>query len=155
MLVRRKTNYSEFKQSCNVWFPAGKDITIAIKGINAQGNTTATLECQVGANVYDTGTSQDLNTLKVKCNGTNITLPSKIVTQSENQANIPFKLTVENVNISEVPHSNFQEQPVIIHVGCDYSASNSMFQEVEVAAPVVTEVQPLNPLQAINAHIKP
>lgn len=26
---------------------------------------------------------------------------SKIVTQSENQANIPFKLTVENVNISE------------------------------------------------------
>lgn len=25
----------------------------------------------------------------------------KIVTQSENQANIPFKLTVENVNISE------------------------------------------------------
>lgn len=85
----------------NVWFPAGKDITIAIKGINAQGNTTATLECQVGANVYDTGTSQDLNTLKVKCNGTNITLPSKIVTQSENQANIPFKLTVENVNISE------------------------------------------------------
>lgn len=36
-----------------------------------------------------------------------------------------------------------------------YTASNSMFQEVEVAAPVVTEVQPLNPLQAINAHIKP
>ena len=35
----------------NVWFPGTKDVAIAIKNINAQGNTSATLEYQVGSNV--------------------------------------------------------------------------------------------------------
>ena len=33
----------------NVWFPGTKDVAIAIKNINAQGNTSATLEYQVGS----------------------------------------------------------------------------------------------------------
>lgn len=84
----------------NVWFPANKDITIAIKGINAQENSTATLEFQVGSNVYNAGESQDLNTLKVVCNGQELTIPSKIVSGDNQEGNVPFTMTIENVTVS-------------------------------------------------------
>lgn len=86
--------------SGNVWFPNGKDVTIAIKGIDVQGATTATLECQVGAGVYKEGESQDLNTLKVVCNGKELALPSKVVTGDKKEGNKPFKLVIENVAVS-------------------------------------------------------
>ena len=85
----------------NVWFPAGKEVAIAIKGINVQGATTATLECEVGANVYKAGESQDLNTLKVVCNQKELVFPSKIVSGDNKEGNKPFKLVIENVSISE------------------------------------------------------
>lgn len=85
----------------NVWFPAGKEVAIAIKGINVQGAATATLECEVGANVYNAGESQDLNTLKVVCNQKEYALPSKIVSGDNKEGNKPFKLVIENVSISE------------------------------------------------------
>lgn len=85
----------------NVWFPKNKDVAIAIKGINAQGNTSATLEYQVGANVYKTGEKQDLNTLKIKCNGQELSIPSKEVTGDAKQGNTPFKMTIENVTVSD------------------------------------------------------
>lgn len=85
----------------NIWFPAGKEVAIAIKGINVQGAATATLECEVGANVYNAGESQDLNTLKVVCNQKEYALPSKIVSGDNKEGNKPFKLVIENVSISE------------------------------------------------------
>ena len=85
----------------NVWFPAGKEVAIAIKGINVQGAATATLECEVGANVYNAGESQDLNTLKVVCNQKEYVFPSKIVSGDNKEGNKPFKLVIENVSISE------------------------------------------------------
>lgn len=85
----------------NIWFPAGKEVAIAIKGINVQGAATATLECEVGANVYNAGESQDLNTLKVVCNQKELVFPSKIVSGDNKEGNKPFKLVIENVSISE------------------------------------------------------
>lgn len=84
-----------------VWFPNSKDVSIAIKGINVQGNTTATLECQVGSNTYNSGESQDLNTMKVKCNGADLMFPSKIVTGDDAQKNVPYKLVIENVSVTD------------------------------------------------------
>lgn len=63
----------------NVWFPKGSDINLKVKGINGQGATKATLKYQVGCNVYNSGETQDLNTLKIKCNGTELPLSSKVV----------------------------------------------------------------------------
>ena len=56
---------------------------------------------EAGANVYDAGETQDLNTLKVRCNGTELTVPSKVVTGDDKQGNTPFKFTFENVNVSD------------------------------------------------------
>lgn len=63
----------------NVWFPKGSDINLKVKGINGQGATKATLKYQAGCNVYKSGETQDLNTLKIKCNGTELPLSSKVV----------------------------------------------------------------------------
>ena len=84
----------------NVWFPAKKDVAIAVKGINAQGNTTATLEVELGANVYNAGESQDLNTMKIVCGGQEVTVPSKVVSGDNKEGNVPFKMTFENVTVS-------------------------------------------------------
>lgn len=95
-----KTSVRIVNNHTNVWFPTGSDITLKIKGINAQGTTTATLEYEVGANVYDAGESQDLNALKVRCNGTELTIPSKVVTGKE-EGNTPNRFTIENVSVSD------------------------------------------------------
>ena len=85
----------------NVWFPKNADITLRIKGINAQGKATATLEYEVGCSVYNSGESQDLNTLKIRCNGTELNIPSKVVTGDNKEGNKPFKFTIENVSVSD------------------------------------------------------
>lgn len=44
---------------------------------------------------------QDLKTLRVKCNGQELSIPSKEVTGDAQQGNTPFKMTIENVTISD------------------------------------------------------
>ena len=61
----------------NVWFSTNVEHSLKIKNIDMKGATTATLEYEVGANVYDPGASQDLATLKVRCNGVDLAVPSK------------------------------------------------------------------------------
>ena len=57
----------------NVWFiHQNVEHSLKIKNIDMKGATTATLEYEVGANVYDPGASQDLATLKVRCNGVDL-----------------------------------------------------------------------------------
>ncbi len=56
----------------NVWFSTNVEHSLKIKNIDMKGATTATLEYEVGANVYDPGASQDLATLKVRCNGVDL-----------------------------------------------------------------------------------
>lgn len=84
----------------NVWFPKGSDINLKVKGINGQGATKATLKYQVGCNVYNSGETQDLNTLKIKCNGTELTLSSKVVSGENQEGNKPFEFEIKDINIS-------------------------------------------------------
>ena len=93
--VRVVNNYT------NVWYPTGSDIDVKIKGINAKGATTATLEYAVGANVYNAGEQQDLNTLKVRCNGTELTIPSKVVTGDKKEGNQPNKIAITGLQVSD------------------------------------------------------
>lgn len=84
----------------NIWFPANKDITLQISGINAGEVQKATLEFQVGANLYNKGESIDLAVMKVKCNGNAITIPSKVVSNDKGESNKPFKFTFNDVAVS-------------------------------------------------------
>lgn len=82
----------------NVWFPKGSDINLKVKGINGQGATKATLKYQVGCNVYNSGETQDLNTLKIKCNGTELPLSSKVVSGENQEGNKPFEFEIKDIN---------------------------------------------------------
>lgn len=84
----------------NVWFPKGSDINLKVKGINGQGATKATLKYQVGCNVYNSGETQDLNTLKIKSNGTELPLSSKVVSGENQEGNKPFEFEIKDINIS-------------------------------------------------------
>lgn len=84
----------------NVWSPKGSDINLKVKGINGQGATKATLKYQVGCNVYNSGETQDLNTLKIKCNGTELPLSSKVVSGENQEGNKPFEFEIKDINIS-------------------------------------------------------
>lgn len=90
----------------NVWFPKGSDINLKVKGINGQGATKATLKYQVGCNVYNSGETQDLNTLKIKCNGTELPLSSKVVSGENQEGNKPFEFEIKDINISN--NTNFR-----------------------------------------------
>lgn len=84
----------------NVWFPKGSDINLKVKGINGQSATKATLKYQAGCNVYKSGETQDLNTLKIKCNGTELPLSSKVVSGENQEGNKPFEFEIKDINIS-------------------------------------------------------
>lgn len=84
----------------NVWFPKGSDINLKVKGINGQGATKATLKYQAECNVYKSGETQDLNTLKIKCNGTELPLSSKVVSGENQEGNKPFEFEIKDINIS-------------------------------------------------------
>lgn len=86
----------------NVWFPKGSDINLKVKGINGQGATKATLKYQAGCNVYKSGETQDLNTLKIKCNGTELPLSSKVVSGENQEGNKPFEFEIKDINISNL-----------------------------------------------------
>lgn len=90
----------------NLWYPTGSDINVTVKGINAKGAQTATLTYKVGSNVVlfegETGPKvMNLNALKVRCNGVDLAVPSKEVSSANNEGNLPFEMTIENVAVSD------------------------------------------------------
>lgn len=80
----------------NVWFPAGKDASLKISGINAAGYTNIKLTYEAAANVFNAGTSIDLNTIKVYWNGQELTVPSKVVSKDNNDANVFFEMVISS-----------------------------------------------------------
>lgn len=87
--------------AASIWYPVNTDINVRVKGINSHGNKTAILKYSVGCNVFNAGESQDLNTLKVKCNGVDLNIPSIVVSGDNKEGNKPFDVVIENVNISD------------------------------------------------------
>lgn len=77
---KTEANPSETTKVNNVWLPSGKNAELTIAGINA-------------ANVFNKGTSIDLNKIKVTFNGTSLTIPSKVVSKDNNDANVFYTLT--------------------------------------------------------------
>lgn len=85
----------------NIWFPYGKEVSVSITNIASQGISTATLEIQVAANLYNDGDTQNLNAMKVYCNGVEQTIPSTETSKANGDNNKPYKFTFENISLSE------------------------------------------------------
>ena len=80
----------------NVWFPTGGDYSLSIGSIDLKGATKVSLVYKMGVNVYQPEDVQNINTLSVKCNDTNLAVPSKELTGTKN----PYVL--EEIRIDDI-----------------------------------------------------
>ncbi|WP_312186066.1 DUF5689 domain-containing protein [Sphingobacterium sp.] len=84
--------------SASVWFPANKDVTLKIAGIQTVNKADLTLSYQLVPNIYNVGETTNLNAMKVKINGTNYTIPSTQVTiNSTDDRNKYYTITIPNI----------------------------------------------------------
>jgi hypothetical protein len=81
----------------HVWFPAGNNSQLSISGINTSGKSNLVLSYQVAANLYDAGSSGNLNAITVKCNGTNLNVPSTPVSNANGDNSKFYTFTFENI----------------------------------------------------------
>lgn len=92
---KTESNPSETVKVNNVWLPSGKDSKLTISGINTTGYSKFKLSYEAAANVFNAGTSIDLNVLKVTFNAQSITIPSKVVSKDNNDANVFYTIETE------------------------------------------------------------
>lgn len=84
--------------SASVWFPANKDVTLKISGIQTDNKTGLTLSYQLVPNIYNVGETTNLNAMKVKINGTSYPVPSTPVTiSSTDERNKYYTISIPNI----------------------------------------------------------
>lgn len=100
---KTESNTSESAKVNHVWFPANNDSKLTISGFNTAGYSRFKLSYEVAANVFNKDTQLDLNALKVSLNGQNVTIPSKVVSQANNETNVffPVEVTIDAAGTAE------------------------------------------------------
>lgn len=106
---KTEANKTETTKVNNIWFPANKDSEFSISGIKAAGYSKFVLIYEEAANIYDAGSTIDLNVLKVAFNGTELTVPSKVVVAAGKgtDANIFYEMKVE-INVAGTDNSTLK-----------------------------------------------
>lgn len=97
-------NRTEQTKVNSIWFPSNNPHSFTISGIDASRYSKFIVKYELGANVYNEGTSIDLNVMKVSLNDVNVTATSKIVSNANNDANVFFDMQVE-VNVQGTSNS--------------------------------------------------
>lgn len=100
---KTESNTSESAKVNHVWFPGKKDSKLTISGFNTVGYNKFKLSFEAAANTFNKGEQLDLNVLKVSLNGQNVTLPSKVVSQANKEANVffPVEVTIDVAGTAE------------------------------------------------------
>ncbi len=78
----------------HLWLPANYDNSLRISGINTEGCTDLTLTFDMTANLYNSGSETNVNTLQVLWNGTPLTMPSIMLTQANGDGNKYTTITI-------------------------------------------------------------
>lgn len=79
----------------NIWFYGG-DYSLSIENIDLKGAAKVSLIYKMGVNVYQPEDKQNINTLSVKCNNTDLPVPDKELTGTKN----PY--VVEEIRIDDI-----------------------------------------------------
>lgn len=83
----------------NIWFTFGGDYSLSIGSIDLKGATKVSLVYKMGVNVYQPEDKQNINTLSVKCNDTNLAVPSKEITGTKN-AYVLEEIRIDDIAVS-------------------------------------------------------
>ena len=102
-----ENNTEQTNKINNIWFPSKADNELLISGIKAAGYSKLQLTYEVAANVFDAGATIDLNVLDVAFNDTKLTVPSKVVTAENKDANVFYKMVVE-INVPGTDNSTLK-----------------------------------------------
>ena len=100
-------NRTEQTKVNSIWFPAGNDHSFTISGIDASKYSKFIVKYELGANVFNQGTSIDLNVLKVLLNDVEVTAASKVVSNDNKDANVFFDMQVE-IDVQGTANSTFK-----------------------------------------------
>lgn len=92
---KTESNRSETTKVNSIWFPANNTHSFTISGIDASKYNKFIVKYELAANVFNKGTSIDLNVMKVDLNGVEGTVASKVVTNDNNDANVFFEMQTE------------------------------------------------------------
>lgn len=92
---KTESNRSETAKVNSIWFPSNNTHSFTISGIDASKYSKFIVKYELAANVFNKGTSIDLNVMKVDLNGVEGTVASKVVTNDNNDANVFFEMQTE------------------------------------------------------------
>lgn len=84
-----------------VWLPSNKDVNVTVTGINTLNKGDVTLTFQLAANVFDAGTSANINNIQLKVNGTLVTMPSQALTNAAGDNSKFYTVSIPNIAKAE------------------------------------------------------
>lgn len=75
---------SAYPDNIHVWFPATKDASLKIAGVKLSGYKKLKLKYDLAPNASSASSVTDVNVITVKVNGVQITVPSRVLTNADN-----------------------------------------------------------------------
>ncbi|PTS98517.1 hypothetical protein DBR11_14670 [Pedobacter sp. HMWF019] len=87
---------SAYPDNIHVWFPATKDASLKIEGVNMSGYQKLKLKYDLAPNANSGTSVSDFNVITVKVNGVQITVPSRPVSNADNNK-------FSTIELSDIP----------------------------------------------------
>ncbi|KEQ31773.1 hypothetical protein N180_11665 [Pedobacter antarcticus 4BY] len=84
---------SAYPDNIHAWLPATKDASLKIEGIKTSGYTKLKLKYDLAPNANSASSVSDFNVISVKVNGVQITVPSRPVSNADNNKFSTIELT--------------------------------------------------------------
>src|SRR5690606_11014289 len=66
----------------HIWLPANRDATVKISGINSLNKGTINLKYELTANLFDAGSTANLDQIQIRVNGNMMAVPSKVISNA-------------------------------------------------------------------------
>jgi hypothetical protein len=84
---------SAYPDNIHLWLPATKDASLKIEGIQVSGYTTLKLKYDLAPNAASASSASDVNVIGVKVNGVSITVPSRPLSNADNNKFVTVELS--------------------------------------------------------------
>ncbi len=80
-----------------VWFPKGSAGSLKISGINSTGKNNIKLTYQMTGNIFSAGEQINVNSIKVKCDNNDLSVPDFVLTKDDGYGNKFYTVEINNL----------------------------------------------------------
>lgn len=81
----------------HIWLPANREVALKITGLNTANKGAVTLSFQLAANLFDAGTTANLNDIQVKVNGTLLSFTNQVLSNAAGDNGKFYTITIPNI----------------------------------------------------------